>query len=113
TDATARTHGTNAAALIEVHDVLATAIDEANMTQVYRDIELPLVPVLAGMEMAGIAIDEDGLTALVEDFTKQAQASAELAYEAIGHEVNLGSPKQLQTVLFDELDMPKTKRTKT
>ena len=65
------------------------------------------------MEMAGIAIDEDGLTALVEDFTKQAQASAELAYEAIGHEVNLGSPKQLQTVLFDELDMPKTKRTKT
>ncbi|MGV2480316.1 UNVERIFIED_CONTAM: DNA polymerase I, partial [Salmonella enterica subsp. enterica serovar Weltevreden] len=52
TDATARTHGTNAAALIEVHDVLATAIDEANMTQVYRDIELPLVPVLAGMEMA-------------------------------------------------------------
>ncbi|SIK19054.1 DNA polymerase I [Mycobacteroides abscessus subsp. abscessus] len=113
TDATARTHGTNAAALIEVHDVLATAIDEANMTQVYRDIELPLVPVLAGMEMAGIAIDEDGLAALVDDFTKQAQASAELAYEAIGHEVNLGSPKQLQTVLFDELDMPKTKRTKT
>lgn len=113
TDATARTHGANAAALLEVHEILATAIDEANMTQVYRDIELPLVPVLAGMELAGIAIDEAGLAELVEDFTKQAQASAELAYEAIGHEVNLGSPKQLQTVLFDELDMPKTKRTKT
>ncbi len=113
TEATARTHGANAAALLEVHEVLAAAIDEADMTQVYRDIELPLVPVLAAMEIAGIAIDEDGLAQLVEDFTKQAEASAELAYEAIGHEVNLGSPKQLQTVLFDELDMPKTKRTKT
>ncbi|WP_193070494.1 DNA polymerase I [Brevibacterium sp. FME37] len=112
-DQTAQTHGHRAAALLEVHDKLATAIDEANMSQVYRDIELPLVPVLAEMELAGIAVDEAGLSGLIEEFTKQANASAELAYEAIGHEVNLGSPKQLQAVLFDELDMPKTKRTKT
>ncbi|WP_193095309.1 DNA polymerase I [Brevibacterium sp. FME17] len=112
-DQTAQTHGHRAAALLEVHDKLATAIDEANMSQVYRDIELPLVPVLAKMELAGIAVDEAGLSGLIEEFTKQANASAGLAYEAIGHEVNLGSPKQLQAVLFDELDMPKTKRTKT
>ena len=112
-DQTAQTHGHRAAALLDVHNALATAIDEANMNQVYRDIELPLVPVLAKMELAGIAVDEAGLSALIEDFTKQANASAELAYEAIGHQVNLGSPKQLQIVLFDELDMPKTKRTKT
>ena len=112
-DQTAQTHGHRAAALLAVHDVLATAIAEANMSQVYRDIELPLVPVLAKMELAGIAVDEMGLSGLIDEFTKQANASAELAYAAIGHEVNLGSPKQLQTVLFDELDMPKTKRTKT
>ncbi|WP_426936269.1 DNA polymerase I [Brevibacterium sp. LE-L] len=113
TDATVTTHGQRAAALLEVHEVLAAAVDEANMTQVYRDIELPLVPVLARMEATGIAVDEAGLSNLIEEFTKQAEASAQEAYDAIGHEVNLGSPKQLQTVLFDELDMPKTKRTKT
>ncbi|UVI34471.1 DNA polymerase I [Brevibacterium spongiae] len=112
-DATATTHGQRAAALLEVHEVLAAALDEANMTQVYRDIELPLVPVLARMESTGIAVDEGGLSNLIDEFTKQAEASAQEAYDAIGHEVNLGSPKQLQTVLFDELDMPKTKRTKT
>jgi DNA polymerase-1 len=113
TDATVTTHGQRAAALLEVHEVLTAAVDEANMTQVYRDIELPLVPVLARMEATGIAVDEAGLSNLIEEFTKQAEASAQEAYDAIGHEVNLGSPKQLQTVLFDELDMPKTKRTKT
>ncbi|MDN5832397.1 MAG: DNA polymerase I [Brevibacterium sp.] len=112
-DQTSQTHGQRAAALLEVHEVLAEAIAAANMNQVYRDIELPLVPVLAKMELAGIAVDEAGLSGLIEQFTKQADASAELAHAAIGHEVNLGSPKQLQTVLFDELDMPKTKRTKT
>lgn len=112
-DQTVQTHGHRAAALLEIHEILAKAIDDANMNQVYRDIELPLVPVLAKMELAGIAVDEAGLSGLIEEFTKQATASAELAYEAIGHEVNLGSPKQLQTVLFEELDMPKTKRTKT
>ncbi|WP_166972024.1 DNA polymerase I [Brevibacterium atlanticum] len=112
-DATATTHGQRAAALLEVHEVLAKAVDDANMTEVYRSIELPLVPVLAMMELHGIAVDESGLSDLIEEFTKQAEASAQEAYDAIGHEVNLGSPKQLQTVLFDELDMPKTKRTKT
>ncbi|WP_181273495.1 DNA polymerase I [Brevibacterium oceani] len=112
-DATSTTHGQRAAALLEVHEVLAQAVDDANMTEVYRAIELPLVPVLAMMELRGIAVDESGLSELIEEFTKQAEASAQEAYDAIGHEVNLGSPKQLQTVLFDELDMPKTKRTKT
>jgi DNA polymerase-1 len=112
-DATVTTHGQRAAALLEVHAELTKALEDANMTQVYREIELPLVPVLARMELTGIAVDEEGLSRLIEEFTQQAEASAQEAYAAIGHEVNLGSPKQLQTVLFDELDMPKTKRTKT
>ena len=58
-------------------------------------------------------MDSDGLQTLQSDFAAEAATAAQAAYDAIGHEVNLGSPKQLQVVLFDELQMPKTKRTKT
>src|SRR5690606_36402946 len=77
------------------------------------DVELPLVDVLARMEQAGVAVDVDHLEQLEASFAGAVAQAAEDAYAAIGHEVNLGSPKQLQGVLFDELQMPKTKRTKT
>jgi DNA polymerase-1 len=78
-----------------------------------RDVELPLIDVLLAMEIAGIAADTDHLEKLHAEFTAQiVQAQAD-AYEAIGREVNLGSPKQLQEVLFDQLGMPRTKKTKT
>ena len=96
---------------------LATALDEElarrGGRRLLEQVELPLVDVLARMERAGIAVDTDRLSALEASFAGQVAQAAEDAYAAIGHEVNLGSPKQLQTVLFDELDMPKTKRTKT
>ena len=78
-----------------------------------RDVELPLVDVLLGMETDGIAVDTDHLDALHAEFTERMLGAAQEAYDVIGKEVNLGSPKQLQVVLFEELDMPKTKRTKT
>ena len=62
---------------------------------------------------AGIAVDLDTLTELQSEFAGQIRDAAEAAYAVIGKQINLGSPKQLQTVLFDELEMPKTKRTKT
>ncbi len=65
------------------------------------------------MEHAGIAVDLDLLGELQSDFAHQIRDAAEAAYAVIGKQINLGSPKQLQTVLFDELEMPKTKRTKT
>ena len=77
------------------------------------EVELPLVDVLARMEQAGVAVDVDHLEELESTFAAAVAQAAEDAYAAIGHEVNLGSPKQLQGVLFDELEMPKTKRTKT
>ena len=77
------------------------------------DLELPLQEVLARMERTGIAIDHDDLVSLEREFDGQVQAAAADAYAVIGREVNLGSPKQLQEVLFDQLGMPKTKRIKT
>ncbi len=65
------------------------------------------------MEEVGVAVDSEALATLEEEFATRVRTAADEAYEVIGKEINLGSPKQLQVVLFDELGMPKTKRTKT
>ncbi|NUS44486.1 MAG: DNA polymerase I [Mycobacteriaceae bacterium] len=82
-------------------------------TALLEKMELPLLGVLTELETAGIGVDVDRLTELQSTFAAQVAAAAEAAYGVIGKQINLGSPKQLQVVLFDELDMPKTKRTKT
>ena len=76
-------------------------------------MELPVQRVLAEMETAGIAVDLKLLSELQSEFADLIRDAAEAAYGVIGKQINLGSPKQLQVVLFDELEMPKTKRTKT
>ncbi|MGO1496942.1 DNA polymerase I [Agrococcus casei] len=80
---------------------------------VLADIELPLVRVLSRMERTGIHVDFESLQSLHDELRAQAAEHQEAAFAEIGHEVNLGSPKQLQTVLFEELEMPKTRATKT
>lgn len=86
---------------------------DAGTRAVLDDIELPLVAVLAEMELNGITIDSEVLTRLRAQLTEKANDFAAQAYAQIGHEINLGSPKQLQEVLFEELQMPKTRATKT
>lgn len=102
-----------ARAVLDLADALDAELAKKGGRKLLDDVELPLVEVLADMEKAGIAVDVDWLEALESSFADAVAAAADDAYAAIGHEVNLGSPKQLQTVLFDELNMPKTKRTKT
>jgi len=80
---------------------------------VLGDIELPLVSVLAAMESLGIASNRGELERISTELAAQSAAHQADAYAAIGREVNLGSPKQLQTVLFEDLAMPKTRATKT
>ncbi|WP_269453809.1 DNA polymerase I [Pseudoclavibacter sp. 13-3] len=92
---------------------LVRSLDTTRGGQVLRDIELPLSPVLAKMEATGIAVNVDGLEELGDSFADKARDIASEAYKVIGHETNLASPKQLQQVLFDELGMPKTRKTKT
>ncbi|WP_043993551.1 DNA polymerase I [Leifsonia xyli] len=95
-----------------VADGQATTLDERTRA-VLDEIELPLVAVLAEMELDGVAIDAAALTRLRDRLTGKASDLAARAYAEIGHEINLGSPKQLQQVLFEELGMPKTRSMKT
>jgi DNA polymerase-1 len=96
---------------------LANALDEElariDSSSLLGEMELPVQRALAAMESAGIAVDLDLLGQLQSQFANQIRDAAEAAYAVIGKQINLGSPKQLQVVLFDELEMPKTKRTKT
>ncbi|MFY1699409.1 DNA polymerase I [Solwaraspora sp. WMMA2101] len=82
-------------------------------TRLLADVELPLVEVLAAMEQAGIAADTEYLTELEAVFAAEVKAAAQAAYGVIGREFNLGSPKQLQEILFTDLGLPKTKKIKT
>ena len=103
----------HARAVLDLAEALDTAVEEHGGTELMATIELPLVHLLARMETLGIAVDGEHLESLEQHFSTEVRAAAEEAYAVIGKEINLGSPKQLQVVLFDELDMPKTKRTKT
>ena len=102
-----------AQALADLVKPMRKALEEQGALELYTDMELPIQSVLWKMEHLGIATDRDTLEQMSKELDDQVNRAAESAYEVIGHEVNLSSPKQLQTVLFEELDMPKTKKTKT
>ena len=85
----------------------------ASVSAVLTDIELPTLDALADMELAGVSVSRDKLSGFSGELAARADAIAQDAYAIIGREVNLGSPKQLQEVLFDQLELPKTRKTKT
>ena len=93
----------------ELHDRLA---DRDGLT-LLTDVEQPLAAVLAAMEEVGIAVDLDRLRSLEAEFADQVRAAEAEAHELAGREFNLGSPKQLQEILFVERGLPKTKKIKT
>jgi DNA polymerase-1 len=102
-----------ARAVVDLAEALDAELDRIDSTALLGQMELPVQQVLADMESAGIAVDLELLGELQSNFGDQIRDAAEAAYAVIGKQINLGSPKQLQVVLFEELEMPKTKRTKT
>ncbi|MEU8073959.1 DNA polymerase I [Catellatospora citrea] len=102
-----------ARATLDLVDALGGELDRGDGERLLADVELPLVPVLAAMERVGIAADTDYLTELEAQFAGEVKAAAQAAYGDVGREFNLGSPKQLQEILFGELNLPKTKKIKT
>ncbi|MCW2817420.1 MAG: polA [Marmoricola sp.] len=112
-EAGAETAMLHASAVLDLAAALDEELAERGGTGLLADVELPLIDVLARVEQVGIAVDHDLLDELEEGFASRVREAAEAAYAVIGKEVNLGSPKQLQVILFEELEMPKTKRTKT
>jgi DNA polymerase-1 len=112
-DALAQVEGIRAAAVRELADALDVDLEERGATALLARLELPLSVVLADMERVGIGADVDHLTELHTELTAAVRAVEQQAYGEVGREFNLGSPKQLQQILFDEMGLPKTKRTKT
>jgi DNA polymerase I len=112
-DPRARQAAIRAAAVVELADALAGQLGDRGAAGLLVDLELPLTVVLGRMEATGIAADVEYLTELEGQFAGMVADAAAEAYDVIGRQVNLGSPKQLQEVLFDQLGMPKTKKIKT
>jgi len=102
-----------ALATAELADALDQDLARRGATELLADVELPLIGVLARMEHAGIAADTEHFADMSASLGAEVKAAEQGAYAATGHEFNLGSPKQLQEVLFTELGLPKTKRIKT
>jgi DNA polymerase-1 len=111
--AIAETEAVRARAIADLARALDDDIDRRGSGALLRDVELPLTFVLARMEEAGIGADLDYLIGLQAEFAAQVKAVERDAYASVGREFNLGSPKQLQQLLFDDLKLPKTKRIKT
>lgn len=103
-----------AGAIMELAAELTSQLQEIDSFELYTDLELPLVSILARMEAAGIAVDRDVLETQRDAFIEQVNEQERAARELAGDDsLNLNSPKQLQAVLFETFDMPKTKKTKT
>ncbi|MGO8958317.1 MAG: DNA polymerase I [Streptosporangiaceae bacterium] len=102
-----------AQATSELADALDTDLAKRGAAELLAEVELPLVGVLADMERAGIAADSEHFAAMSASLGGEVKAAEQAAFAVTGHEFNLGSPKQLQEVLFTELGLPKTKRIKT
>ncbi len=108
-----RADALRARACLELADELDADLERRSAATLLRDMELPLVTVLAGMERAGIGADHDHLSELQKHYGGEVADVAAQAHEIVGRSFNLGSPKQLQQILFEELGLPKTKKIKT
>lgn len=104
-------HG--AMALFNLRKSLAQELTARNMIGLYNDLELPIADLLAKIERLGICVDTAQLVGLKDFFAGEVERETMATYDAVGHEFNVASPKQLQVVLFDELKLPKTKKIKT
>ncbi len=102
-----------AQATSELADALDRDLADRGATELLAEVELPLVGVLAEMERAGIGADTEHFAAMSAELGSEVKAAEQAAFAVTGHEFNMGSPKQLQEVLFTELGLPKTKRIKT
>jgi DNA polymerase-1 len=86
---------------------LCEDVKQAGLTKIYEEIDLPLVPVLARMEQAGVKIDTAALAQMSSELERESSAKAKEIHEIAGTEFNIGSPKQLGDVLFNRLNLPK------
>lgn len=99
--------------LKEIYEKLKSKISELNMDELYYEVELPLVKVLSAMEKEGFKVEKDELQKLGDKFSLLIEETKKSIYEMSGEEFNISSPKQLGKILFEKLDLPVIKKTKT
>jgi DNA polymerase-1 len=104
---------TSARALFTLRESLTRELKERNLWELFITMELPVAELLGRMEAVGIAVNKKGLDELASFFEGEVSRETKAAHDSVGHEFNVASPKQLQVVLFDELNLPKTKKIKT
>ncbi len=109
----ARYSGEDADITLRLAHRLFPQVQEEGMGKLFTDVEVPLAAVLARMELTGIRVDLALLSELSQEFGKQRRALEKEIYALAGEEFNIGSPQQLQTILFDKLGLPRGKKTKT
>ncbi|OEJ38561.1 DNA polymerase I [Streptomyces agglomeratus] len=102
-----------ARAVLDLGDAFGVRLQEVGATELLHEVELPTSVLLARLERYGISADRAHLEAMERQFAGAVQQAVKEAHASVGHEFNLGSPKQLQEVFFGELNLPKTKKTKT
>lgn len=102
-----------ARATLDLSEFLKLELQKRGGESLFNQVEMPLVPLLAEMEAFGIAVDMKALKKLESNFESDAAQAVKQAHDSVGHDFNLGSPKQLQEVLFEERGLPKTKKIKT
>ncbi len=99
--------------VLALEPLLTAELDALGMTEVFRRVEMPLIPALSLIERTGLSVDAAYLNTLAARMTTEADAIAAQVYEIAGEEFNIGSPKQLQVILFDKMQLPTGKKTKT
>lgn len=99
--------------ILDLYPVLCARLEETDAVSLVEQVELPVQSALVLMEQAGIAIDSTRLESMSSQLGADVDEARRRAWDIIGEEVNLSSPKQLQVVLFETLGLPKTKKTKT
>lgn len=105
--------GAYAVAVLKLTQFQQDAMSKKGSCELFEKIEMPLVYVLASMEQEGIAVDRDKLTEFGEMLTQELKKLTDEIYSYAGHEFNINSPKQLATVLFEELELKAIKKTKS
>jgi len=109
----ARRAAAEALTALLIRSDLEKELVEVGLADLFGEVEMPLLPVLARMELAGILLDRETLASLAQEFGDQVASLEERIHAAVGHPFNIGSPKQLEQVLFHELELSATKRTRT
>jgi DNA polymerase-1 len=92
---------------------MAPRLNEEGLEKLYRDLELPLAAMLAELELSGVLVDTSGLAEIGKDCERELERLEKQAHEVAGHPFNVNSPRQLETLLFDEIGLKPLKRTKT